>query len=500
MQIHLKSWLLMSLLLLVLVPTTSASSEVDNSSEILTSPTLDGIWVNETLILNGSTTLNPQNVDWVLYDVTDPYLEWPILRSGEFFSVVTPVAENLWIWSLTIDVSGLNCTCWLEIGQPNGLGKEFLNRIIFIGLGPHDPMISPYHPSSIMVDNSVEIATKAVLSDSNANDSNIILSWCYAPNGACDGVTNSKTVSVDWEGNSGSFEINATELELTDGLWDFNYYLQDSLLKNSPDVSISVYVDRTNPISSLICPNESSEGQNILIDGSGSNDGVWSNNLQYVWYINSPEGNVYVPNTNDSQSVLNIELNESGEYMIRLDVIDWVGRMNSTVAYVTVDNVIPVIEFEIEGVDVRNPNSWQFSEGDNLSLHPSVIDPGDENSGMSFYWYLDDELVSEFERYSVKDLEVGEYNLLLIVEDDDGANASYEMDLIVKSSKLSDSESTNYTALISLLIIITVAVIMSRRLTSVKSKPSSLPKWKEKVSQSTSGEETANDEESELWD
>ena len=174
--------------------------------------------------------------------------------------------------------------------------------------------------------------------------------------------------------------------------------------------------------------------------------------------------------------------------------------MNSTVAYVTVDNVIPVIEFEIEGVDVRNPNSWQFSEGDNLSLHPSVIDPGDENSGMSFYWYLDDELVSEFERYSVKDLEVGEYNLLLIVEDDDGANASYEMDLIVKSSKLSDSESTNYTALISLLIIITVAVIMSRRLTSVKSKPSSLPKWKEKVSQSTSGEETANDEESELWD
>ena len=119
---------------------------------------------------------------------------------------------------------------------------------------------------------------------------------------------------------------------------------------------------------------------------------------------------------------------------------------------------------------------------------------------MSFYWYLDDELVSEFERYSVKDLEVGEYNLLLIVEDDDGANASYEMDLVVKSSKLSDPESTSYTALISLLIIITVAVIMSRRLTSVKSKPSSLPKWKEKVSQSTSGEETANDEESELWD
>ena len=38
----------------------------------------DGIWINDTLEINGSTTLPPQNADWVLYDVTDPYTEWPI--------------------------------------------------------------------------------------------------------------------------------------------------------------------------------------------------------------------------------------------------------------------------------------------------------------------------------------------------------------------------------------------------------------------------------------
>ena len=61
---------------------TISSGEPDNSnsSEILTSQSADdGFWVNDTLTIDGSTTLNPQNMDWVLYDVTDPYIEWPVL-------------------------------------------------------------------------------------------------------------------------------------------------------------------------------------------------------------------------------------------------------------------------------------------------------------------------------------------------------------------------------------------------------------------------------------
>ena len=48
-------------------------------------------------------------MDWVLYDVTDPYIEWPILVSGDFFTTVTPIDEGLWVWSLVVDVSGINC-------------------------------------------------------------------------------------------------------------------------------------------------------------------------------------------------------------------------------------------------------------------------------------------------------------------------------------------------------------------------------------------------------
>ena len=91
---------------------------------------------------------------------------------------MTPIEEGLWNWSLVIDVQGLNCTCWLEIGQPNGLGKEFLNRIIFIGTGPHSPVISPLHDRFIILDEPVEIDAQAILSDSNVSDGNLILNWC----------------------------------------------------------------------------------------------------------------------------------------------------------------------------------------------------------------------------------------------------------------------------------------------------------------------------------
>ena len=46
------------------------------------------------------------------------------------------------------------------------------------------------------------------------------------------------------------------------------------------------------------------------------NDGVWTNNLQYVWYITKPDGSVYVPQTSENTGILEIMLNESGVHTI----------------------------------------------------------------------------------------------------------------------------------------------------------------------------------------
>ena len=111
------------------------------------------------------------------------------------------------------------------------MGKEFLNRIIFIGEGPHNPVISPNHDSTIMLDSPVEISATATLSDSIPSDGNIIMNWCSSPNGACDGESFSEIMQVDWNENIASFTLNATDMGLDDGVWSFTYSYQDTFLK-----------------------------------------------------------------------------------------------------------------------------------------------------------------------------------------------------------------------------------------------------------------------------
>lgn len=500
MKNKLKSCFVIASVLLMLLPVSANNFGRTESSGLLTSESIDGLWVNDTLEVTGSTNLNPQTADWVLYDVTNPYIEWPVLRMGDYFTTVSPIDEGLWNWTLIIDVQGLNCTCWLEIGQPNGLGKEFLNRIIFIGPGPHNPVISPNHDSTIMLDSPVEISATATLSESIPADGNIIMSWCSSPNGACDGESFSEIMQVVWNENIASFTLNATDMDLDDGVWSFTYFYQDKFLRESPSIEITVYVDRNAPVSSMISPSESNEGDTIMIDGSGSSDGVWTNNLQYVWYVTKPDGSVFVPPTSEDNGILEIMLNESGLHTIRLDVIDWVGRINSTTSEINVVNSVPVLVMGIEGIDVINPNYWKFSLGDNISLQPNITDSGDSVEEFTFSWYLDSKLVSNSQDYSIAELDAGTYTLSLIVTDDDGANDSYEIEITIESDKKVENDNWNFGSVVVLLGIIGFSILMFGRIKNKDSESKSLPKWNETTINTEQDVKQINSHESELWD
>ena len=133
--------------------------------------------------------------------------------------------------------------------------------------------------------------------------------------------------------------------------------------------------------------------------------------------------------------VFEITLNDSGLHTIRLDVIDWVGRMNTTTSQIYVMNSVPVLGMGIEGTDVIDPNSWKFTLGDNISLKPNISDSGDVVEDFTFSWFLDSKLVSNSQDYSIAELDEGIYSLSLIVTDDDGANDSYEIEITIESDK-----------------------------------------------------------------
>ena len=287
---------------------------------------------------------------------------------------------------------------------------------------------------------------------------------------------------------------------LDDGVWSFTYSYQDTFLRQSPSIEVTVYVDRNAPVSSMITPGESNEGDTILIDGSGSSDGVWTDNLQYVWYVTKPDGSVFVPTTSEYNGILEIMLNESGLHTIRLDVIDWVGRMNSSTTQINVINSVPVLGMGIEGTDVIDPNSWKFTLGDNISLKPNITDSGDAVEDFTFSWYLDSKLVSNSQDFSIAELDEGTYSLSLIVTDDDGANDSYELEIMIESDNEKVNNNWNYGSIVVLLGLIGFSILMFRRMKSKDLESKSLPKWNETVTNTDQDVEQVDSHESELWD
>ena len=479
------------LLLTVLLPNSSAidTSSSGSSSEI-TSNLEDGSWFNETLSIDGSTTIPAQDANWILYDVTEPYSDWVVLRSGDYFSEVIPVDEGLWVWSITVDVQGLNCTCWLEISQPVGLEKEFLNRIIFIGEGPHNPVISPLHEGTIIVDEPVQLSAIGVLADSSNSDTKLSLSWCYAPLGACDGNTTTSIVNITWVDDEGTFTINATELGLHDGVWAFTYTLQDEYLRYSPPVNVRIYVDQTNPEAELISPQQALEGDLVIIDGSESRDGVWGPNLQALWYITQPDGVLRVAEQSETDGmVFSLLPEQSGIYSIQIDIVDMVGRRSSATVTINIENVEPTLNLLMDDLEISNLNSWKLVDGEDLEMFALVQDTGSDKASMNYEWYLNNELISTSAQLKAKNLNVGTHELRLVIIDNDGANITHEMDIIVSGKSDSTKDGFNVMAVLLFIGIIAIVVVYIRRNRLSEFESSSMPKW-DTSSKSISVEDT----------
>ena len=176
---------------------------------------------------------------------------------------------------------------------------------------------------------------------------------------------------------------------------------------------------------------------------------------------------------------MNVVLHETGIHTIRLDVIDWVGRMDSITSTIIVENIEPSIEFEIKGIDVTDPVNWQFVSGENISLKPIIFDPDYDREMMSYYWYLDDELVGTDLEFKLNELDEGVYNVLFIVVDDDGANATHEIEITVNSDEEVKSEGSNTAGIFAILGLICFAIIIFRRMKVNEYETSALPKWED---------------------
>ena len=482
-----------------LIPSSIATHA---QSTRLTSETAEGIWVNDTLEINGRTTLPAQDASWILYDITDPYLEWEQLRQGAYFSNVTPLSQDLWEWSIVIDTQGLNCTCWLEISQPDGLEREFLNRIVFIGDGPHNPIIRPDHESLVIVDEPAALSFTGILAEGLLEETTLHVQWCSAPTGACVGNSSEAEVSLVWSDDYGTFSIDSTVYNLSDGKWNFNYHLRDALLRESPVVSLLLFVDNTDPISALSAPTSVNESDIVIIDGTASRDGVWGNSLQVNWYITPPSGSLRVADDNETNGLLlNLAPNEPGLWTIRLDVMDLVGRQSTSEIQIQVNNVAPSASLMINGLNAMEITHYEFTEGEEMILDSSLTsDTNFDNLTLTHSWIVEGKSISNSSILNMSELEPGTYSIELIVTDNDGLTDSITISIEIKENIVEENGLTFNLAAIGLFLALICAIILFVRKSVIgKNIEKTMPKWSTSKSSRHSNTEQSSTEDTELW-
>ena len=144
---HSRQKILTSMVLCAIIALQSTTA-LDVNDEIVShkmeSNFQDGTFVNDTLNITGTITSDSTDILWKLYDSSD-LIDLEYLDSGSYFSEVTPISVDRWVWSLQVVVSFLNCACILEITHEVSELKSdlIIEKMVFIGEGPFSPIIMP---------------------------------------------------------------------------------------------------------------------------------------------------------------------------------------------------------------------------------------------------------------------------------------------------------------------------------------------------------------------
>ena len=479
-----KSGLILVLLIIVSVPTSSGYQSSSEDGDSLHSDSLNGEWINNTLMISGTTTISPQTASWALFNVTETFGEENILQSGDFFTEVIPIQEGLWSWELSINVSEIECICLVHINQSTIDQSEDIYRIVFIGEGPHPPILYPSHDSIVMIDGQATLSAD-VMHSNPVNESNLLVSWCYSPNGACEGDVFNKQIGVMHNelstNHEVSFSIDVDNYSLHDGKWKFEYQLQNPVLEISPTVYFDLYVDQNDPTAEIIAPEFAYEGDIVLFDGSGSSDGVWGKDLQSVWTIIQPDGAQRVASEDELNGmVLVLHPILSGNYTVNLDVIDSVGRISSATKSLNVVNIPPLVGIETTSDKSLVTEVILINSGDELDLSAIALDTSGDDETLRYEWILNGNQISSDKNITFTNLVMGDHKLVLIVTDDNGETGTKEVTLAVKENTSYASQDTDVriVPILGSLLIILIASLLIFRMKSHRAD--SLPRWENK--------------------
>jgi len=456
----------------------------------------DGTIFSENISLNGTTTLPPSEATWELWNVGDGFSNWNMEASGSHFSSVVPASENLWYWTLEINVTELDCTCLLTISIPNGLDPMSKSIIVYLGETGHRPMILDIdYTTTIVIEQPVIIEIDYTVPGLSNTGVTVFATVCEAPYAVCLEEPHAITLNQTDDNGTVILTLNHLEMELTDGIYKFEFFVMDALLLSSNSETLAIVIDTQDPIVDINGPENSTESQSIFISAS-VDDGYSGSSENIVWTIYLPDGKVRSPTSEEKQDEYSLNLFPalSGDWTVELLVRDVGGHFVITNHSFTVINSAPQAHLTLDGFTVTNGSSLTPANTDAWELDCSgSSDTSNDMQALQYVWYVDGKaIVSGKANFTQEDfLITGQQQMMLIVTDDDGVESIINFTVFIEEESISSNNSSALTGIIALTII--VFGMFAIRKASTKSNESksskNIPKWGERKKTNDSKDE-----------
>lgn len=486
------------------IPITNATTVDSEGGFIIIHQSSSGLEAQSLLYLNGTSSIALADVEWHLYDLFDNTTL--ALDSGKL-SNVNAVSNGVWKWDLELNVSEYDCTCLIVIGEQLEYDSDN-SRVVYLGTSNHFPYIHEFgneFQSSerqyyLLSAQDLTVSVPVVLPPHSFNETFVTMHVCSAPSGNCVAemasfndfapTTNNGELSLDFELDS---------VQLIDGYWLFSMEVTDTLLHTSNTAHFRLLVDRNLPTVVLSSDAQAVEDSSSteqpttelpMVDEDEEisfsavvEDGYIGGENRLTWTLVEPDGTRRAVADSEyvSQSIISIHPPFSGTWAVELLVRDTAGWLTVTETQFLVTNVAPVVKVEIDSFVVAPNYTITLGSDEIWELNSSMsTDTTSDAQSLSYTWYVNGNtfLAGKSVLDSEKLSEIGNYEIRLVVEDDNGASSETQFTLILEESS-ADVQNPPRTALIvtSVLVSLLVGGSIAFTVSRSNSSDSTLPKW-----------------------
>ena len=449
-----------------------------------------GTHMVDIIHLNGSSNVPLRNASWSVVNISGSTPTTVI--SGPYLTTVSPFSEGLFSWNLTVDVTGLDCTCYVSIEMigESGVHRHWdlllylgdaLHRPVMVGEWrqqfSHDMTAASGQQTLLLVPDRTDYEIDLVLAPDSGSISMVSANVCEAPYGVCLDAPVTQTVPHQLVDSKLVVSLEPTNMTSAEGVWKVVFTATDSLLRTTGQHHLLFVYDMTPPVVHLSAEQTTFERKPINVYAT-VDDGYTGAEFSYTWTLIDEQGMRRAPTDSEqlAPNHLLLNLTSQGQYTVEVSVRDLAGRNGEASSNFTVMNQRPTALISNDGMIFAEDGRLTVEENDGWSITGNL---SFDDEPVEYLWVVNDDrswrgLTSLNQEHFEKP---GTYTIELIVFDDDGATHSTFLELEILAESIDEPSSSNgWLGLLVFVFFLGIGVGLSRRSASVDA----LPNWNTK--------------------